>query len=312
MRRPTLLALTVLLSAPALAWVPKLEETVAKNVIDGAYGRRDPVPTFQTLDLSVQGGQFAAGQGAVRVFDGGDACLTGWLAAPTDYRGGSRPAAVTVSGQADQLYFQAVEARDNFRNLSVKDALDAFNAGFLPNAVGNTSVTAVATSQTTQTGNTTTSTTTVTSAPTGPARSPALPAGQLRVDVQVRGLPSEKARSAYLVRLRAPAVPTAGQGASPTTPAPSTTGAAVTPPASAAPAQPQGTPAQPRVIAPLRSSYVNDFKREADGTWTGTLVYYFEPLKAGIGASDRVELLLRTEADTNCAYSVTLDLGSFQ
>ena len=92
------------------------------------------------------------------------------------------------------------------------------------------------------------------------------------MDVQVRGLPSDKARSAYLVRLRAP---------------------------------------DGKLVAPVRTSYVNDFKQEGS-TWTGTLVYYFEPLKVGIGASDKIELLLRTEADTNCAYSVTLNLGSFQ
>ncbi|WP_216325490.1 hypothetical protein [Deinococcus aestuarii] len=260
MRRPTLLALTVLLSAPALAWVPRLEENTARNVIDGAYGRRDPVPTYQTLDLSVKDGRFAAGAGAVRVFDGGDACLTGWLAAPTDYSRGSRPVSVTVSGQADQLYFQAVEARDNFRNLSAQDALGADLAA------------------------------------------KRLPEGQLRVDVQVRGLPSEKARSAYLVRLRAPDgklvapvrtsyvndwKPVAGAAAPQAATAPATPGttATTTPPASPAPS-----------VGPLE----------------GTLVYYFEPLKVGVGASDKIELLLRTEADTNCAYSVALDLGSFQ
>ncbi|WP_034385295.1 hypothetical protein [Deinococcus sp. YIM 77859] len=230
MRRTSLLALAVLLSAPALAWVPKLEETSAKNVIDGAYGRRDPVPTYQMLDLSVKDGRFAAGEGAVKVFDGGDRCLADWLAAPSDFKQGSRPVGIIVSGQADQLYFQAVDARDNFRNLSVAEALGA------------------------------------------DLSAKRMADGLLRVDVQVRGLPTEKARDAYLARLR-------GKDG--------------------------------KLIAPTRRSYVNDFKQEA-GTWSGTLVYYFEPLKAGIGASDKVDLLLRTEADTNCAYSVTLDLGSFQ
>lgn len=230
MRTPVLLALTVLLSAPALAWVPKLEEITAKNVIDGAYGRRDPVPTYQTIDLNVKDGKFAAGEGVVKAFDGGDQCVAGWLAQPTDFTGGSRPATITASGQADQLYFQAVEARDNFKNLSAADALGADLAG------------------------------------------KRLADGLLRVDINVRGLPSEKARDAYLVRLK-------GKDG--------------------------------KMVAPTRRSFVNDFKQDA-GTWTGTLVYYFEPLKAGIGASDKVDLLLRTEADTNCAYSVTLDLGSFQ
>lgn len=65
-----------------------------------------------------------------------------------------------------------------------------------------------------------------------------------------------------------------------------------------------------KLIAPVRSTYVNDFKQDG-GTWSGTLVYYFEPLKAGLGASDTVPLLLRTEADTDCAYQIPLDLGKF-
>lgn len=226
----TLLPLTLLLSAPALAWVPQLEQTTARNVIDSAYARRDPVRTFLSVDLDVKEGQFVAGKDAVKVFDGEAACVTDWLAAPQNFSKSSRPVAVTVSGQADQLAYQATEARDRFRNLSVADAL----GGELSRA--------------------------------------RLPDGQLRVDVSVRGLPSEKARGAYLARLKGP---------------------------------------EGKLIAPVRSSYVNDFKEEA-GRWSGTLVYYFAPLKAGLGASDKVDLLLRTEADTSCAYSVTLDLGSFQ
>ncbi|WP_043802324.1 hypothetical protein [Deinococcus gobiensis] len=229
MRKLLLLSLTAALSAPALAWVPKLEDTTAKNVIDGAYGRRDPVTTYQTLDLSVKDGKFAAGDGVVRAFDGGDACVADWLAAPTDYGKGSRLGSVTLSGQADQLYFQAVDARDSFKNLSVKDALGADYAG------------------------------------------KRLADGELRVDIAVRGLPSEKARDAYLVRLKAP---------------------------------------DGKMVAPARRSYVSDFKQDG-GTWSGTLVYYFKPLEAGLGASDKVEMLVRTEADTSCAYSVSLNLGSF-
>ncbi|ACO45161.1 hypothetical protein DEDE109153_10480 [Deinococcus deserti] len=230
MHKPILLTVTLLLSTSALAWVPQLEQTTARNVIDSAYGRRDPVNTFLTLDLGVREGQFVAGKEAVKVFDGEASCVADWLAAPQDFSKGSRPVAVTASGQADQLAFQATEARDRFRNLSVTDALGAELAG---------------------------------------AR---LPDGQLRVDVSVRGLPTEKARGAYLARLKG---------------------------------------LEGKLISPVRSSYVNDFKEEA-GKWSGTLVFYFEPLKAGLGASDKIELLLRTEADTNCAYSVTLDLASFQ
>ena len=226
-----LLTLTVLLSAPAFAWVPKLDEATAKNVVDGAYGRRDLPPTYLTVDLGVKDGQFVSGPESVKAFDGGAQCVTDWLAAPTDFSKGSRLTSVTASGQADQLYFQAVDARDSFRNLSAADALGADLSR---------------------------------------AR---LADGELRVDLAVRGLPSEKARDAYLVRLRT---------------------------------------ADGKLVAPVRRSYVNDFKQGEDGKWSGTLVYYFKPLDAGVGASDRVDLLLRTEADTNCAYSVGLNLASFQ
>lgn len=230
MRKIVLLTATVLLSAPALAWVPKLEETTAKNVIDGAYGRRDPVQTYLTLDLSVKDGKFAAGDGIVSAFDGGDACVSDWLANPGDLSKGSRVNSITASGQADQLYFQAQDARDSFKNLSVADALNADSAA------------------------------------------KRMADGELRVDVNVRGLPSEKARDAYLLRLRGP---------------------------------------DGKMIAPTRKSFVNDFKQDG-GTWTGTLVYYFKPLDAGIGASDKAQLLLRTEADTSCAYNFALDLSKFQ
>ena len=118
-----LVLLTALSSGPALAWVPKLEEQSAKTVIDSAYGRRAAVPTFSTLDLSVDGGKFKAPDGSVKVFDGGDTCLSSWLSAPGDYSQGSRIASLTLSGQADQLLYQAQDARDNFKDLTVQDAL---------------------------------------------------------------------------------------------------------------------------------------------------------------------------------------------
>ncbi|PNY81425.1 hypothetical protein [Deinococcus koreensis] len=286
MRTPALLFLTLLCSGPALAWVPSLEETTARNVIDGAYGRRDPLPTFQTIDLSVRGGAFVAGKDAVRAFDGGERCVADWLAAPQDFSRGSRPVAVTVSGQADQLYFQAQEARDTFRSLSVTDALGADLKG------------------------------------------KRLADGELRVDVAVRGLPSEKARGAYLVRMKgadgkliAPvrssyvndwkpvALPTAAQGGAS---APAST-ASTAAPASPPPVTPAATgTATTTPASPPSASTASGTAAPAQGPLEGTLVYYFEPLKAGIGASDKPELLLRTEAETPCAYSVPLDLSSFQ
>ena len=116
------LAAALLTTAPALAWIPKLDDSTAKNVIDAAYGRRDALPTYLTADLGVQDGKFKSG--TVTAFDGGDACVADWLAAPTTYdKSGSRLGSLTLSGQADQLSFQAGAARDSFKNLTAADAL---------------------------------------------------------------------------------------------------------------------------------------------------------------------------------------------
>ncbi len=224
----TLLALLPLaLSVPAHAWVPKLEEQSAKTVIDSAYGRRTAAPTYLTIDLNVKDGKFVAPDGTVKVFDGGDQCLSDWLSKPTDFSQTSRPTSITLSGQANQLLYQAQDARNNFKNLTVKDAL-AKTDGRLPD-------------------------------------------GQLRVAIVVRGLSDLVQRDAYDVVLKVP----------------------------------NGQP-----LAATRKSFVTDWTEEG-GKHTGTLAYYFEPLKAGLNASDKVELLLRTEADSNCAYSFTLDLSKF-
>jgi hypothetical protein len=222
-----LVLLGSLLATSANAWVPKLEEQSAKTIIDSAYGRRAAAATYLTLDLSVEAGKFKAPEGSVKVIDGGDTCLSGWLSAPGDYATGSKISNLTLSGQADQLLFQAQDARDNFKNLTVKEAL----------------------------------------APT-PGR---LPDGQLRIDMVVRGLTDLQQRSAYLVRLKGP---------------------------------------DGKLLPPTRFSFVNDWKPGDGGKQTGTLVYYFEPLKVGFNANSKLDLLVRNE-EGSCAYDFALDLSKF-
>ncbi|MBB6098724.1 hypothetical protein HNR42_002159 [Deinobacterium chartae] len=220
-----LLLVSLLAGGHAFAWVPKLDQTSAKEVIDSAYNRRDPLPTLLTLDLTVENGAFKT-PGAVSVFDGDKtACLANWTNAPTDFATyGSRPVAVTLTGQADDLFLQAQEARNAFKNLSVKDAL-ASGEGRLPD-------------------------------------------GHLRVYVRMQGLQAERLRDAYNVAMRA---------------------------------------ADGKVTAPYRRAFVQDWKQEG-GRWSGTMVYYFDALKAGIKPNGKLDLLLRTEADTDCAYQITADL----
>jgi hypothetical protein len=263
----------LLTSAPALAWIPKLDDSTAKNVIDAAYGRRDALPTYLTADLGVQDGKFKSG--AVTAFDGGDACVADWLAAPTAYdKSGSRLSSLTLSGQADQLSFQAGAARDSFKNLTAADALKAFNAGFLPNAANEygTKVVVKSESTATQAGNTSSTTTTTTASVQPQGQIASLPDGQIRLDLVVAGLADLKQRAAYLVRLKGP---------------------------------------DGKLLAPVKSSYVNDWKADSGGRFGGTLVYYFEPTKAGVNANDKIDILVRTEAESNCAYAVNFDLGQF-
>ncbi|WP_027481764.1 hypothetical protein [Deinococcus pimensis] len=234
------------LSPGALAWVPKLDETAARAVVDSAYDRRDdPVRTLLSLDLTVTDGAFAADlaplEGSsdtttsgdpgrtVRAFEGGDACVSNWLASPDDFATyGSRPVSVTLTGQADEAFLLAQQGRDEFRNVTARDVLAK--------------------------------------------RDGALPDGHLRVYVAMRGLESEKQRDAYTVAIRA------GQG---------------------------------QVARPYRRGFTNDWKQDASGRWSGTMVYYFDALKAGAKPDGTLDVLLRTEADTDCAFSVTADLSKF-
>ncbi len=251
MRKLTGLLLTLVVSTPALAWVPKLDDSTAKVVLDSAYNRAaNPTPTLLTVDLNVKDGQFASGAGAVTAFEGGSQCISDWTANPSDYSQGSRPVSVTLTGQADALFLKAQQARDAFKNLSVKDALT-------------------------------------------PDKN-ALPDGDLKVYVQMAGLQSDKQRDAYDVALR-----TASAGGGQASDAAATDGASAS--------GDQGA----KIVRPYKRAYTNDWKQGKDGLWGGTMVYYFNATKNGVQPNSKVDILMRTEADTDCAYSVTADLSKF-
>lgn len=267
MRNMTGLLLLALVSAPALAWVPTLDQNTAKNVLDAAYNRGPQVNTLLTVDLAVKDGQFASGPDSVSAFEGGAQCVADWLASPSDYSAGSRPLSVTLTGQADQLFLQAQQARDQFRNISTVEAVKNFDNGLWPDPI-----TASSQTTTTQSGNTTTSTTTTTVSNPHDKGTPLLASGQLKVYVQMNGLASDQQRDAYDVALKAP---------------------------------------DGKIVRPFKRAYTNDWKQGAGGLWGGTMVYYFDAIKNGVPPNGKVDVLIRTEADTNCAYAVPVDLGKF-
>ncbi|AFZ69210.1 hypothetical protein [Deinococcus peraridilitoris] len=232
MRRPILL-LVALVSGGALAWAPKLDNQSAKAVLDTAYNRTtQPVSTVLNIDLSVKEGAFAT-KDAVRVFDGDPGCLTSWAQDPSAYaQHGSRPTSVTLTGQADELFLQAQQARDSFKNLTVQDALKPREGG--------------------------------------------LPEGHLRVYVGMAGLENEKLRDAYNVALRTP---------------------------------------DGKIVQPYRRAFTSDWKQAGEGSargrWSGSMVYYFDAAKAGLNATSKADVLIRTEADNDCAFAVGIDLAKF-
>jgi hypothetical protein len=99
-----------------------------------------------------------------------------------------------------------------------------------------------------------------------------LPDGQLRAYVHIAGLAREQLRDAYDV------VALDSKGA---------------------------------VMRPVKVTFLDDWKAEA-GRFSGTMVYYFDLSKAGFAAVAKLPLLLRTEADSPCAYRIDIDLGSFR
>jgi len=117
------IALTALL-CPSLAWSPAPDPSLAQRIVDGIYSRISALPTTLNLSLEVSGGAFPAGS-SVGLLSGDSSCLSNWLRSPTDPRFGSYPVAITLAGQAYQVALVAQSARNAFKSLSGKDALEA-------------------------------------------------------------------------------------------------------------------------------------------------------------------------------------------
>lgn len=230
MKNTVRLALTAAigLMPTALAWLPNLDDSTAKAIVDGVYRRGPDVPTSSTQSLQVKNGRFE-GNTTVEVHAGEATCLSDWLNKPNEYaKLGSRPTNIAVAGQGDYAKAAALEARDNFKNLTPAAALEVARKN--------------------------------------------LPDGHLRVFIRMDGLPQEAARDAYQVA----ALDTAS-----------------------------------KVVAPYKITFLDDWK-QASGVWGGTMVYYFDLSKGRANPTGTLPILLRTEADSDCAYKIGLNLASFK
>lgn len=97
-----------------------------------------------------------------------------------------------------------------------------------------------------------------------------LPGGHFQVYVQIRGLAQERQREAYNL----------------------------------------GVQAQGGILRPYRSAYLEDWERGEDGSFGGTMLYYFDLSKANLESYKRLTLVFQTEMSA-CTYTVGADISKF-
>jgi hypothetical protein len=220
------------LAGSAFAWLPKLDESAAKAIVDGVYRRGPDVSTSSNISLNVKNGAFEAGSNVIEVYGGDAKCLSDWQSKPTSYATlGSRPTAIAVAGQSDFIKAAALEARDNFKTLTAASALEI-------------------------------------------ARS-RLPDNHLRVFMKMEGLEKDTLRDAYQVGV---------------------------------------LDNNSKIVVPYRINFLDDWAAStgARATWSGTMVYYFDFSKNPVDSSGSLKFLLRTEADSDCAYKININLATFK
>lgn len=102
-----------------------------------------------------------------------------------------------------------------------------------------------------------------------------LPSGHLRVYLEMQGLARVELRAAYTVGIT-------GQGNS--------------------------------FIFPYRSAFLDDWAAMPGNAqrFGGTMVYYFDLSKAAIDPKGTLNMVVKTEANSDCAYSIAVDLSKFE
>ena len=215
----------------ALAWLPKLDESAAKAIVDGVYRRGPDVQTSSNLSLEVKNSAFETAN-VVEVYSGDAKCVSDWLNKPKSYSTlGSRPTALAVAGQSDFIKAAAIEARDNFKTMTAAAALEI-------------------------------------------ARN-RLPDNRLRVFMKIEGLEKDTLRDAYQVGV---------------------------------------LDSNNKIVAPYQINFLDDWtsNNATRATWSGTMVYYFDFSKNQIDTNGSLKFLMRTEADSDCAYKININLATFK
>jgi hypothetical protein len=99
-----------------------------------------------------------------------------------------------------------------------------------------------------------------------------LPDGHLRVFIRIQGLATDSLRDAYQVAT---------------------------------------LDSSEQVLAPYKITFLDDWAQQGS-TWAGTMVYYFDLSKGRAAPTGILPILIRTEADGDCAYKINVNLASFK
>jgi hypothetical protein len=66
-----------------------------------------------------------------------------------------------------------------------------------------------------------------------------------------------------------------------------------------------------QVVPPYKITFLDDWAQQG-GVWAGTMVYYFDLSKGRAVPTGTLPILIRTEAERDCAFKVNLNLSSFK
>ena len=69
--------------------------------------------------------------------------------------------------------------------------------------------------------------------------------------------------------------------------------------------------ANAKVVTPYKITFLDDWAQKGK-TWAGTMVYYFDLSKGKVIPTGVLPVLIRTEAQSDCAFKVSLNLSIFK
>jgi hypothetical protein len=66
-----------------------------------------------------------------------------------------------------------------------------------------------------------------------------------------------------------------------------------------------------QVVTPYKITFLDDWAQQGS-TWAGTMVYYFDLSKGRATSNGLLPILIRTEAESDCAFKINVNLASFK